>query len=91
MTATVEDTIRFLSERMLASILLPPFTLAPEPLRCPACGRTRLACVQFHGRDQVHEAEIRAALRLPGGPDALRALQLPHMGGRPSAPRADAR
>ena len=63
MTAiTAEDVIGQLNERLLAALKLPMPTFGPEPLRCPACGRTRLGCVQFYGRDRVHEAEIRARL-----------------------------
>jgi hypothetical protein len=47
---------------MLAVRSMLPFTLGPEPLRCPVCERTRLACVQFYGHDPVHEEEIRARL-----------------------------
>lgn len=51
-----------LNRRMLAALALPPHQIGPEPLRCPACGRTRMACVAFYGRDRVHDEEIRAAL-----------------------------
>jgi hypothetical protein len=65
-----DAAIATLNRRMLSSLLVLPHTLGPEPLRCPACGRTRLACVQFYGRhDPVHDEEIRAALGpLPTGP-----------------------
>jgi hypothetical protein len=62
-SADVDAVIADLSRRMLASLLIPPFRLGPEPLRCPACGRTRMACVQFYGHDRVHDEEIRRCLR----------------------------
>jgi hypothetical protein len=51
-----------LNRQMLAAVALPPPALGPEPLRCPVCGTTRLACVQFWGRDEQHERDILAAL-----------------------------
>ena len=60
--STETDVIEWLNERMLASLLLPPFTLAPEPLMCPVCGTTRDACLRRYGRDRVHEEQIRAEL-----------------------------
>lgn len=64
-----DAVIADLSARMLAAILMPPFHLGPEPLRCPACGRTRQACVQFYGCDRQHDADIRRCLSEgdPGG------------------------
>lgn len=60
--STWEDVIRYLNARILASLALPPPSLGPEPLTCPVCGTTRLACVQFYGRDPVHEEQVRARL-----------------------------
>lgn len=60
--AGFNDYIENLNARMMAAIIMPPFRLGPAPLRCPACDRTRLACLQFYGRDRVHEEEIRARL-----------------------------
>lgn len=51
-----------LNRRMLSALMMPPHQLGPEPLRCPACGKTRMACVAFYGHDVVHDEEIRAAL-----------------------------
>jgi hypothetical protein len=61
----MDELIASLNRRMLAAIAMPPFQLAPEPLRCPACGRTRSACVAFYGYDRVHDEDIRAQLALP--------------------------
>lgn len=52
-----------LNARMVSALLMPPFQLGPEPLRCPVCGRTRMGCLQFYGRDQQHDEEIRSRLR----------------------------
>jgi len=57
-----DEVIESLNARMLAAIIMPPFTLGPAPLMCPVCGTTRDACVRFYGRDRQHEAAIRAAL-----------------------------
>ncbi len=58
-----DAVIADLNRRMLASLLIPPFQMGPEPLRCPACGRTRMACVQFYGHDRQHDEDIRSRLR----------------------------
>lgn len=73
MTETEEQfnaAVADLNRRMLSSLALPPHQIGPEPLRCPACGRTRMACVQFYGRDRVHDEEIRAALGPFARPEA---------------------
>lgn len=64
--STWNDAIADLSERMLSAILMLPPQIGPEPLRCPVCGRTRLACVQFYGHDPVHEQDIRDTLTRNG-------------------------
>jgi hypothetical protein len=63
-SATDADAvIADLNARMTASLLILPMQLGPEPLICPACGRTRMACVQFYGHDRQHDEDIRRCLR----------------------------
>jgi hypothetical protein len=62
-SADVDTVIADLNRRMLSSLLVVPMQMGPEPLRCPACGRTRMACVQFYGHDRVHDEDIRRCLR----------------------------
>lgn len=57
-----EEVIRSLNARMQAEDAMSPFTLGPEPLRCPVCGTTRTVCLQRYGRDRQHEEAIRAYL-----------------------------
>jgi hypothetical protein len=58
------EAVTDLNRRMLATFGIPPFSLGPEPLRCPADGWTRDRCLAAWGRDPAHEEAIRESLSL---------------------------
>lgn len=60
---TYEDTIESIERQIISTFMLLPPAVAPPPLMCPVCHRTRLACVQFYGRDPEHERMILAHFR----------------------------
>jgi hypothetical protein len=59
----VRATVRELERQCLAAFGVPPAIIGPEPARCPACGMTRLNCMQFWGNDPDHQRDIESAVR----------------------------
>jgi len=54
---TPDEYIAELDRRMLAAVLAIPFSMGPEPERCPVDGWPRARCLAFWGLDPVHEQQ----------------------------------